>query len=445
MLKRNLILTAFFVSHIVNAKILCIPVVGPIDYTRECIVRRALKEAQRLKYDTVLLDMDTPGGSCDSMLKIMDMLCSSQLKTVAYVNIEAISAGSFIANVCDRIYFHPNGVMGAAAVINGNGKDLDRHLQMKVDSYLWAKIRTLSEKFPHRYSFQRAMMDKDFVLKAGKSILKPAGELLTLTAKEAVKTNPQLPALADGIFDNFEDLVKAIEPEGNGKYDVFHLSGFERLTQLISPLIPLISGLGFFFLMLEFKTPGFGLMGLFGIGCIALSVGIQYLAGLGGLEAFALLGLGVVALFTDIFILGTVIISLLGLILVVTGLWWSGIDVWPNVEMTFSDLLKPIPSLMYAVLCWLLLFLIAWKCGLLKSGLNRLTLKKSVAKASHDVSHLIGQTAMTTTPLMPSGQINYQGKIWEAQSLSGPIPAHIPVKITARKDFVLIVEKMDSE
>ena len=440
MLKQKLILIAFFAVNIAAAKILCVPIVGPIDYAQECIVRRALKHAQRCNYETVLLDMDTPGGRCDNMLKIMDMLCASHLKTVAYVNVEAISAGSFIANVCDRIYFHPNGIMGAAAVINGNGKNLDDHLQAKIDSYLWAKIRTLCEKFPHRYQFQRAMMDKDFVLKSGKTILKPAGELLTLTAKEATKDNPQLPALADGIFDNFKSLAEAIEPEG--QMDTFRLSGFERLTQLMSPIIPLISGLGFFFLMLEFKAPGFGLMGLFGITCIALSIGIQYLAGLGGMEAFALLGLGIIALFTDIFILGTFIISLLGLILVVTGLWWSGIDIWPNVSITFADLLKPIPSLAYAVLCWLLLFVIAWKCGWLKSGLNRLTLKKSVAKASNDFSRFIGQTATTITPLMPSGKINCQGELLEAHSLNGSIPAHTSVKVVAYKDFVLTVEEL---
>ena len=443
MLKLKLILTAFFAANIATANILCIPVIGPIDYTQECIVRRALKYAQRYNYETVLLDIHTPGGRCDNMLKIIDMLSSSQLKTVAYVNVEAISAGSFIANACDQIYFHPNGIMGAAAVINGNGKNLDDHLQAKIDSYLWAKIRTLCEKFPHRYQYQRSMMDKDFVLKSGKTILKPAGELLTLTAKEATKNNPQLPALADGIFDNFKDLTKAIEPEG--QLDTFRLTSFERLTQLMSPILPLISGLGFFFLMLEFKTPGFGLMGLFGITCIALSIGIQYLAGLGGLEAFALLGLGIIALFTDIFILGTIIISLLGLILVITGLWWSGIDIWPNVSITFSDLIKPIPSLVYAILCWLLLFAIAWKCGLLKSGLNRLTLKKSVAKTSSDFSRFIGQTATTTTPLMPSGKINCQGKILEARSSNGTIPTNTAVKIVAYKDFVLLVEEISSK
>lgn len=443
MLKLRLILTAFFATNIVAAKILCIPVTGPIDYTQECIVRRALKHAQRGHYETVLLDLNTPGGRCDSMLNIIEMLRTSQLKTVAYVNIEAISAGSFIANVCDQVYFHPNGIMGAAAVINGNGENLDDNLQAKIDSYLWAKIRTLCEKFPHRYAYQRAMMDKDFVLKSGKTVLKPAGELLTLTAKEAIKDNPQLPALANGVFDNIKELTQAIEPEG--QLDKFQLSGFERLTQVMSPIVPLISGLGFFFLMLEFKTPGFGLMGLFGISCIALSIGIQYLAGLGGLEAFALLGLGIIAVFTDIFILGTVIISLLGLVLVVTGLWWSGIDVWPNISITFADLLKPIPSLAYAVLCWLLLFLIAWKCGLLKSGLNRLTLKKSVAKASSDFSRFVGQTATTTTPLMPSGKINCQGKILEACSLNGSIPANTPVKIVAYKDFVLIVEEIPAK
>ena len=443
MLKLRLILTAFFAANIATAKILCIPVIGPIDYTRECIIRRALKHAQLLKYETILLDMDTPGGSCDNTLKIIDMLCASNLKTIAYVNIEAISAGAFIANICDQIYFHPNGIMGAAAVINGNGENLDDNLQAKIDSYLWAKIRTLCEKHPHRYSYQRAMMDKNFVLKSGKNILKPAGELLTLTAKEAIKDNPQLPALAEGIFDNFEDLVKAIEPDG--KMEVFHLSGFERLTQIMNPILPIISGLGFFFLMLEFKTPGFGIMGLLGIIFIALSIAIQYLAGLGGLEAFALLGLGIIAIFTDIFILGTIVICLLGLVLIITGLWWSGIDVWPNVTITLSELLKPIPSLAYAVLCWLLLLLIAWKCGLLKSGLNRLTLKKSVANTSNELSHFIGKTAVAITPLIPSGKINCQGKILEARSSNNSIQTQTPVKIISYKDFVLIVEELPSK
>lgn len=443
MLKLKLILTTFFATNIAAAKILCVPIHGTIDYTQECIVRRALKQSQRQKYETVLLDINTPGGRCDNMLTIMDMLCASQIKTIAYVNTEAISAGSFITNVCDRIYFHPNGIMGAAAVINGNGNDLGDNLQAKIDSFLWAKIRTLCEKFPHRYLFQRAMMDKDFVLKSGKIVLKPSGELLTLTSKEATKSTAQLPALANGIFNCIEDLAKAIEPEG--QLETFSLSGFEHLAQLMGPLLPIISGLGFFFLMLEFKTPGFGLMGLLGISCIALSIGIQYLAGLGGTEAFALLGLGVVFLFTDIFIFGTLIIGLLGLIFMGTGLWWSGLDIWPNLEITLTDLLKPIPSLMYAVLCWLLLFLIAWRCGLLKSGLNRLTLKKSIEKSSHNFSHFIGQTAITTTPLMPSGKIICQGKIQEACSCNGSIPNHTSVKIVSHKDFVLMVEEVSSK
>lgn len=442
MLKQNLSLIAFFAINIVSAKTLCIPVHGTIDYTRESIVRRALKQAQRSHYEAVLLDINTPGGYCNNMVNIMDMLHNTPLKTVAYVNPEAISAGSFIANVCNQIYFSPNGIMGAAAVINGDGKNLKDNLQAKIDSYLWAKLRTFCEKFPHRYLYQRAMMDKTFVLKSGRTILKPTGELLTLTAKEAIKATPQLPALADGIFDSLNDLSTTIDP--HHPLESFSLSGFERLAQVVNPFIPMLASLGVFFLMLEFKTPGLGIMGLAGVGCIALSIGFRHLAGLGGTEAFILLGFGVTLLFTDLFIFGTFIISFLGFIFIITGLWWSGIDIWPNLEITLADVLKPLPPLIYAFLCWLLLFFIGWKLGFLKFGLNCLTLKKSIAKPSQKFSHLIGQTAMTTTPLMPSGKIIYQGEIMEACSLSGSIPTNKPVKIVSYKDFTLMVEETPS-
>ena len=428
----------FFAAKFLQSNTLIIPVHGPIDYTQECIVRRGLKHAQQLGFDKIILDIKTPGGNCEHMLNIIDLLRLSKLQTIAFVNPEAISAGSFIANACHKIFFHPNGVMGAAAVINGNGKNLGDNLQAKIDSYLWAKIRTYCENTPHRYYFQRAMMDKDFVLKNGKDVLKPAGELLTLTAKEAIKSHTYLQALADGIFESTHDLAVYIDPQG--EISIFEPTGFEWLARCLSPFLPIISGLGFFLLFWEFKTPGFGLFGLLGIGAIVLSSLIHFLAGLGGTEAFALLGLGIICIFSDIFLLGTILLSFLGVILVITGLWWSGIDIWPNIQLTVNDLLKPLPALTYAFLWWLFLIFIAWKTGLLKAGLNRLTLKKCLAHPQKQKQELAGNFADTLTPLMPYGKIKYNDRILEARAINGTLPAGNRVRIVGQKDLTILVE-----
>ena len=287
--------------------------------------------------------------------------------------------------------------------------------------------------------YMKLMMDKDFVLKAGKNIIKPAGELLTLTATEALKNYPGLPALSNGTFEKINDLVKEITQQAT--YETFKLTGFEKISQIIEPFIPMLSGVGLFLLFLEFKTPGFGLMGILGIGCFCLSFLAQYVAGFGGLEAFFLFFLGITFTFLDLFFFGTILLALLGIICLGVGILWSGLDIWPNIPLAFSDLMVSLTSLGYSLSVLVGLFLIAWRLGLLRAGLNYLTLKASV-KGSKSVECLEGEMAETITTLMPSGKIKYGDRILEAQAVQGNIEAHIPVKIIRKKDFVWLVEKL---
>ena len=438
MLKKTLFALVCFFNVVQADNILVIPIHGIVDYTQECILRRGLKQAQKKQIQTILLDINTPGGSVENMLNMIDCLQKSQLNTLAYVNHEAISAGSFIANACDTIYFHPNGIMGSAAVIDKNGQDLEGNLQAKIDSYLWAKLRTFCQKHPHRYQIQRAMMDKDFVLKHHKKIIKPAGELLTVTAREAEQPIANFPALSSGTFASIDDILHAHYPQN--QLIAFAPTGFEALAQAVTPLLPILSGLGFFLLMLEFKTPGFGLMGLLGIGLLSLNFFVQFLAGLGGTEAFALLGLGIITVFADLLMLGTFWLAFLGLALIGISLGWSGLDVWPNIPLTLNDLMQPIMAVIKAFLWFMGLFLLAYKLGWIKHGLNHLTLRKAVPKPSIDTTDLIGQQGITLTPLLPSGKIGIDGIVLDARSAQGDIPNGTQVTIIAKKDFEWVVQ-----
>ena len=186
-----------------------IPINEAINQPNLFVLRRGLKEAIRKEADIVLLDMDTPGGRLDICLEMMEMLDYFEGETATYINPDAISAGAFIASACDKIYFSPKGKMGAAAVIQGTGEDVPDTARMKIESYLLANIRVLSEGYRYRTDVVRAMFDSEYELKIGDELIKPKGELLTLTAKQAVKKygDPAVALLGDGIADSIEALL----------------------------------------------------------------------------------------------------------------------------------------------------------------------------------------------------------------------------------------------
>ena len=59
-------------------------------------------------------------------------------------------------------------------------------LKRKVDSYISAKIEVYSRRDPRRAEVLKAMRVADFELKLDDKVIKPKGELLTLTAEKAI-------------------------------------------------------------------------------------------------------------------------------------------------------------------------------------------------------------------------------------------------------------------
>ena len=189
-----------------------IPITDAINTTNLYILRRGLKEAIANDVDMVILDMDTPGGRLDITLDMMEMLDRFDGITATYVNDDAISAGSFIAAATQEIYLAPKGKIGASAVIQSTGEDVNETAKQKIDSYLRANVRAMTEEYPYRSDVIRAMLDAEFELKIDDEVIKPSGELLTLTASEAVKEygDPPSKLLGEGIYESMEELLSLI-------------------------------------------------------------------------------------------------------------------------------------------------------------------------------------------------------------------------------------------
>lgn len=82
-------------------------------------------------------------------------------------------------------------------------------------------------------------------------------------------------------------------------------AGVEQLVRFVtSPLVsPLLLSLGLLGLVFEIKHGAFGLGGLLSLASLGLFFGSSFLIGLGGWEEVLLLGLGLVALLVEVFIL----------------------------------------------------------------------------------------------------------------------------------------------
>ena len=433
-----------------------IPITDAISQPNLFVLRRGLKEAIVNDVEMILLNMDTPGGRVDVTLEMMEMLAKFDGITATYINPDAISAGSFIAAATQEIYFAPGGKMGASAVIQGGGQEVPETARMKVESYLRANIRSITEDYPFRSEVIRAMLDADFELKIGEEVIKPAGELLTLTASEAMREYPESPdgptrpLLGKGIYDSTGALLDARFGEGNYEIKDFHLTYSEVIAKWMSTFTPALLGIGMLMLFFEFKSPGFGVFGILGIVLLGVFFISQHIAGLAGNEVILFFALGIILVLVELFFFpGTLIFALSGLGCIFGSLLWAMLDIWPGEPITVSPevFAQPIVNLVFglsiAVFGALLLsrfFHGSWierKLVLAEAaGGDSQTLR--VERESH--LPLPGSKGTAITDLFPSGRVEIDGRRYEARSALGTIDKGSPIRVQKAVDLNLIVE-----
>lgn len=415
------------------------------------IVRRGLKEAIAEKADVVVFDIKTPGGSLDSTLRIMEAIGQFPGTTIAHVNNEAMSAGAFISAVTSEIWFAPDGVIGAAAPVGADGADINQTMKLKVVSYLKARMRALSEGKGFRGEVISAMIDADVELKIGDKVLKPKGELLTLTATEASKMygDPAQPLLAAGIAKNLEDLLK--QKFGAQGYSIKHIetTWSEDLAVLLNRVSPVLLGLGLLALFIEFKTPGFGIFGISGIVLLAVVFLGNFVAGLSGHEPMLIFLIGLLFIVAELFFFpGSFVLALTGLLVMLGSLLWSMADIWPNQPLGLSGdlLVTPLQNLLLALIIGGVAFALVYR--FLPHGWiwNRLAIGGAVLgdglplEVEREKDALVGRKGVAVTSLFPSGQVEIDGKRYDARLEVDFAEAGTPVRVLRRTDFGVVVE-----
>jgi len=447
-------------------------------------IERALKDAER-SADVIVFDMHTPGGRVDAMGDIVNAIFETEKPTIAYVRTEAISAGAVIALASDQIVMAPGSTIGDAAPVSQGGEELGE----KVISYIRGKIRATAERNGRNPAIAEAMVDKKKVLvrsEAGVEALTPAefaerkasdpsievlsheGELLTLTTDAALDLGfVELRAV------NLDELLAAYSlAEVDGKprvYTTSHLetarasepklrvieslegaqvirmskSILERLAIGVTGTLfgSLLLSIGMVGILIELRTPGFGIPGIAGILSLALFFGGHMLAEVQasyGLLAFLI---GLVLLALEIFVIpGFGVAGISGIALMVGGLLF----VFGQSAQSLSGALT---SLSISILGTITLAVVLGMALPKTRAWNRLILGVEERSADGyrapraDLAGLLGLSGTSVSQLRPAGVAEIGGQRVDVVADGEFIASNQPVEVVQVEGVRVVVRR----
>lgn len=284
---------------------------GTIDLGLAPYLSRVLDEAAEADAAAVILEIDTPGGRLDAVLRMRDALLDSAVPTIAFVDRTAFSAGALIAIATERIYMTPAAVVGAATPVDGGTGETSTP---KVVSAVRKTFKATAEARGLDPQVAEAMVDPDVAIDG----LVARGELLTLTTNEALSWGYATEAV--------RDRAALLAAAGLSDRAVVETSPglAERIVRFVTD--PVVASLllivALVLIVGDFFVEGFGIVGVVGIGLLATFFWGHYLAGLAGWEDIALVVLGLVLIGVELFVVpGFGVPGALGLAALLGGLF----------------------------------------------------------------------------------------------------------------------------
>jgi len=323
---------------------------GTIDLGLAPYVERVLKEAEAAQASAVILQINTFGGRVDAAVIIRDALLKSPLKTVAFIDSRAISAGALISLAATKIAMTSGATIGAATPVQMSAAGQSAEpVSEKTVSYVRKEFAATAQARGKPTLIAEAMVDTDVEIKG----LSEKGKLLTLTTQEALQVGianyeaQTIHALL-GLMNLVNAQVK--QPSVNWAEQFVRF-----LTHpVVSSLLVTLAMLG---IILEIRTPGFGIPGAVGLTCLGLFLWGHSIVDLVGLEEMLLALTGIVLLIVELFVIpGFGLIGLLGLATLGTALVMSVVGAGATVETVLFAVGQMGFSLALAILLSFLFF-----------------------------------------------------------------------------------------
>jgi membrane-bound serine protease (ClpP class) len=405
-----------------------IPVTGTVEMGLAPYIERSLREAAEAGAVAAVLDLDTPGGRVDAAERISDAIGDSPIPTYAFVNRRAFSAGALIALSTHRVYMRPGSVMGAATPVTGEGSRAPE----KIVSALRSEFRSLAEARGLDPRVAEAMVDEEIAIPG----VVAEGKLLSLSAVEAARIGYAAPA------EDWDALLAEIGASGARVVEA-RANWAERVVRFFTnPLVaPFLLSLGFLGLLVEIKTPAFGLAGLAGLGSLGLFFGSHLIIGLAGWEVLILLGAGLVLLGVEAFVIpGFGVAGVLGLAAILGSIVLSMVGSLPTgADFATAGAVILSSLLIVGVVAWQLLRHLPDDRRARRMTLRTSTSREEGYLSSPQRDDLVGTEGVAVTDLRPSGTALFGDERVDVVSEGPFVVAGTPVRVTRAEGYRHVV------
>jgi membrane-bound serine protease (ClpP class) len=414
-----------------------VPIGGVIDLGLAPFLARTIREATESGAAAVLLDINTFGGRVDAAVAMRDTLLNARVRTIAFVNQRAISAGALIALACDTVVMATGGTIGAAAPVTGGGVGATQPADEKSVSYVRKEFRATAEVRGRPPQFAEAMVDVDVEIPG----VVAKGKLLTLTTAEALQH--KVANLSAATLE--EALAAAGLPNAQLRYasETWAETLVRFLTHpIVSSLLMTVGLLG---LLVEIRTPGFGAPGAIGLLTLGLFFWGHWLVQLAGWEELLLVSIGVLLIALELFVIpGVSVAGIGGIVALVAGLGMTLVGAGATVSIIISALGRVAISILLAMAgaLALLRFLPRLPFG------RRLVLETGMQADLGYVStpdrdrHWLGRSGTAVSPLRPAGIAEMDGVRVDVVSDGGFIEAGTPVEVTRVDGNRIVVRRL---
>ena len=378
-----------------------------IDPSSQRLVTTGLEKAREAHADYVILDLDTYGGAVNAADSIRSSILRYEKPVVAFVNMQAASAGALISIACDSIYMKTGSSIGAATVVSQTGEVMPD----KYQSFMRGMMRATAEATGRDPKIAESMTD--------------TANVLSLTPTEAIAVG-----FCEGICETEFEVAEKIV--GGNEFVIKNMEDdmtwLDKLIQLL--LNPLLQSI--FMMMIiggifvEIRTPGIGLPLVTAIVGALLYFAPAYIGHLAQSWEILLFVVGLLLIAVEIFVLpGFGVCGISGIIAVITALAFSMVD---NIEFFHWDgtlNLRPIiqPLGIVVLSAAAAIFGSVWIVRKLYDtrSFDRIALRQEMKSEEgftgvvSGLEELVGQSVTVFTDMRPGGKvITSDGRIHEA-------------------------------
>ncbi len=399
---------------------------APITPAAAAYLERGLQIAHQERAEALVLQLNTPGGSIDSMNRMVQDIRNSDVPVIVYIaprGAMAASAGTVITLAGHLSAMAPETVVGAASPVGPQGEDIGQTMQRKVKEVLKATARSLAE----RRGAQAVALAEETIENAR-----------AVSAKEAVQAG-----LVDFIAADLSDLLEQADGRDvvvldaprtlhtrRARLSFLEMSLIEGLLVLLtdSNIVFLLLTLGVQAILIEISHPGGWFAGFLGVVSLAL----------------AAYGLGVLPVnwFGFIFIITSFALFILDIKAPTHGaLTAAGIGSFiAGALVLFNSAATP----QFQRVSVPLVVAVGIFFGLMFAFIVRMGLKAMHQKPKTGKQTLIGRHGFVEVELNPKGQVQVAGELWSAQPAPGeaaPIPKGTRIRVESVEGLRLLVRR----